>query len=114
MLEADFNVEKPEYRALVLRMTRAADYGIYRIFLDGKEITSNKDLAGALKPEPFDLYRAGVDVGDYYLGSQALAAGKHTLRFECVGRNPLSSGTALGLDSVRLRERWNRKRALLK
>ncbi len=114
VLEADFNVEKPEYRALVLRMTRAADYGIYRIFLDGKEITSNKDLAGALKPEPFDLYRAGMDVGDYYLGSQTLAAGKHTLRFECVGRNPLSSGTALGLDSVRLRERWNRKRAFLK
>ncbi|HYK90349.1 MAG TPA: hypothetical protein VE398_16355, partial [Acidobacteriota bacterium] len=39
--------------------------------------------------------------------------GKHTLRFEHIGRNPLSKGDQFGLDSVRLRERWLKKRKLL-
>ena len=55
-------------------------------------------------------YAQSVRVKDHYLGSFRLASGKHTVRFECVGRNPFSKGRHLGLDSVRLRERWNRKR----
>jgi hypothetical protein len=35
------------------------------------------------------------------------------LRFEGLGRNPLSSGSALGLDSICLRERWLKKRKFL-
>ena len=50
---------------------------------------------------------------DSYLGSFKLPQGKHALRFECVGRNPLSKGNYFGLDSVRLRERWLKKRKLL-
>ena len=33
-----------------------------------------------------------------------------TLRFEAAGRNVLSTGGALGLDSVRLRQRWHKLR----
>ena len=61
----------------------------------------------------FDFYSPDLKVKDLYLGSFRLAPGKHTLRFEGVGRNPLSKGVYLGLDSVRLRERWDRKRKLL-
>jgi len=31
--------------------------------------------------------------------------GKHTVRLECVGKNPQSQGYYLGIESVRLRER---------
>jgi hypothetical protein len=113
VLELDFTIEKTEYRGLMLRMTYAPDYGIYRIFLDGKNIRQPDDYMAGDKIEDYDLYSPNLDVKDHYLGSMKLTPGKHTLRFECVGRNPLSRGDYLGLDSVRLRERWNRKRKLL-
>lgn len=113
VLEVDFNVGKEEYRGLLLRMTHAEDYGIYRIFLDGKNIRQPDDYTGFQRLPDYDFYLNGLDVRDHYLGSFKLALGKHTLRFECVGRNPFAKGNYLGLDSIRLRERWDRKRKLL-
>jgi hypothetical protein len=57
--------------------------------------------------------RKELKVKDNYLGSFKLAPGKHTLRLECRGKNIMSSGYNVGLDSVRLRERWLKKRKLL-
>ena len=51
-----------------------------------------------------------LQVKDHYLGSFKPAPGKHALRFECVGRHPFAKGNYVGVDSVRLRERWDRKR----
>ncbi|MBN2272149.1 MAG: hypothetical protein JXN61_16160, partial [Sedimentisphaerales bacterium] len=65
------------------------------------------------KIEDYDFYSKELEVKEHYLGSFKLAPGKHTLRFECTGRNPLSKGNRLGLDSVRLRQRWDRKRKTL-
>jgi len=113
VLEVGFDVAKEEYRGLVLRMTSAEDYGAYRIFLDGKDVRQPADGAGGLRGNDFDFYAPGLEVKDHYLGSFKLARGRHLLRFEGVGRHPLSKGSALGLDSVRLRERWDRKRKLL-
>jgi len=113
ILEVDFQVEKEEYRGLVLRFTYAEDYGIYRIFLDGKDVRQPADYMAGQKIADYDFYSSVLQVKDNYLGSFKLTGGKHTLRLECVGRNPLSKGKYLGLDSVRLRERWNRKRKLL-
>jgi hypothetical protein len=62
---------------------------------------------------PVHFYSKTLQVKDHYLGSLKLATGKHTLKFEYVGRNPFSKGSLLGLDSVRLRERWNKKRKFL-
>jgi hypothetical protein len=98
-LELDFNVEKPEYRRLMLRLTHSYDYGIYRISLDGKPVG-----------QPLDLYSRNIEVHDHSLGDHELAAGKHTIRLDCTGRNPASTGTRLGVDSVRLRQRWLVKR----
>jgi hypothetical protein len=112
-LEVEFAVEKEEYRGLILRLTYAEDYGIYRIFLDGKNVRQPEDYMAGQKIQDYDLYSRTLEVKDHYLGSFKFVPGKHTLRFEGLGRNPLSKGNYLGLDSVRLRERWNRKRKLL-
>jgi hypothetical protein len=113
VLEVDFQVEKEEYRGLILRCTHAEDYGIWRIFLDGKNVAQPEDYMAGQKIHDFDFYSTQLEVKDHYLGSFKLPLGKHTLRFECVGRNPLSKGNYFGLDSVRLRERWLKKRKLL-
>lgn len=93
-LELRFDVPREEYRALILPLTRSYDFGVFRVLLDG-----------AVKVERLDLYAAETTVREIDLGSATLAAGTHTLRFECLGRSPLSAGHYLGLDSVRLRER---------
>jgi len=112
-LEVDFQVEKEEYRGLILRFTYAEDYGIYRIFLDGKNVRQPEDYMAGQKIEDYDFYAKELQVKDNYLGSFKLAAGKHTLRLEYVGRNLESKGNYLGLDSIRLRERWDKKRKSL-
>jgi len=113
VVEVDFQVEKEEYRGLILRFTYAEDYGIYRIFLDGKNVRQPPDYMAGQKIVDYDFYSPGLQVKDNYLGSFKLAPGKHTLRLECLGKNVLAKGNSLGLDSVRLRERWNKKRKLL-
>lgn len=113
-LELDFTVDKEELRGLVLRFTKAPDYGIYRIFLDGKDVTKLEDYPDWSSKGAMDFYDEGIEVKDYYLGSYVLAPGKHTFRFACVGKNPFSKGKLLGLDSVRLRERWQKKRKSLR
>ena len=37
---------------------------------------------------------------EHQWGQQQLAAGPHTLRFECVGKNPESRGYYLGFDAL--------------
>jgi hypothetical protein len=113
VVEVEFAIDKEEYRGLILRMTYAEDYGIYRVFLDGKNVRQPEDYMAGQKIQDYDLYSKTLEVRDHYLGSFKLVPGKHTLRFECLGRNPLSKGNSLGLDSVRLRERWMKKRKLL-
>jgi len=112
-LEVDFDVSKEEYRALVLRMTCAEDCGRYRILLDGKPVPLAEDGGHPAESPALDFYSRDLEVKDVYLGSLKLAAGNHALRFEGAGRNPLSKGSSLGLDSVRLRQRWDKKRKLL-
>lgn len=119
-LETDFYVEKEEARGLVIRMTHSHDYGIYKIFIDGVAIpnvpmTIDMDFnAPAENIKVIDLYSKNLLVKDYYLGSTNLKKGKHTIRFETIGKNDNSSGSYLGFDSFRLRERWNKKRASLR
>jgi hypothetical protein len=113
-VELDFQVEKKELRGLVLRLTNAPDYGIYRIFLDGKDVTELQAYPDWHPKGAMDFYDKNIVVKDYYLGSYVLEPGKHTLRFECVGKNPFAKENLFGLDSVRLRERWRKKRKSLR
>ena len=113
-LEVDFPVAEEELRGLVLRLTHGPDYGRYRIFLDGTEVTNLADYPDWNPRGARDFYSPQVEVRDLYLGSYTLSPGAHTLRFEAAGANPLSSGDNLGLDSVRLRERWHKQRPSLR
>jgi hypothetical protein len=97
--EFQFNINKEEYRQLTLRMTKSFDYGIYRIWLDEKLVRNY-----------YDFYLDGTDVVELNLGQYTLPAGLHTIRFDCVGKRGESQGAKLGFDSVRLRERWSKKR----
>ena len=119
-METDIIIENEEPRGLILRMTQANDYGIYKIFLDGipiPEVPMTTDInfnTPSKNAKKIDLYAKNLEVKDFYLGSTILKKGKHTIRFELIGQNNNSSGKMLGFDSFRLRERWNKKRASLK
>lgn len=98
-LETRFNVEKEELRRLILRTTHSYDYGVIRVLLDGSPVLDR-----------LDLYSAQIEVHDHSLGDRTLSKGEHMLRMECVGQNSASTGRRLGVDSIRLRQRWLRKR----
>jgi len=103
-----------DYRGLMLILTHAPDYGIYCIYLDRENIRLPEDYIDPDKPYEIDFYSEQMGVKEIYMGSLSLPVGTHTLRFECAGKNPYSKGYLLGLDSVRLRERWEKKRKSLR
>jgi hypothetical protein len=113
-LQVAFPVTDSALQGLVLRLTRAPDYGRWRVLLDGHDVTALATYPAWNPRGAQDLYAGAVDVRDLYLGSFTLSPGPHTLRFESAGRNALSTGDALGLDSVRLRRRWHKLRKPLR
>jgi hypothetical protein len=102
-VEFTFAVEKEQVRRLFVPVTHSYDFGIYQVSLDGKTVG-----------DAVDFYNPTVEVHDQPLGDMTLPPGTHTIRFTCTGRNPASRGWKLGIDSVRLRERWNVKREPIK
>jgi hypothetical protein len=93
-LEFPIDVKKKEPLRLLLNLTKSYDFGKYQPWLDGSR------LGGEL-----DLYSAKVASEEVHLLDFWPEPGRHVLRLECVGRNPLSSGFYCGIESVRLRER---------
>ncbi|MCF7976207.1 MAG: DUF2961 domain-containing protein [Phycisphaerae bacterium] len=99
-IEIPFEVQTKEPRRLLLAMTRSYDFGQYQAFLNG------------IKLGPvMDLYHPDIVSREYHLLDFWPEPGKYTLRLECVGKNPASTGLYLGIESVRLRERRPRVRA---
>lgn len=93
-VEIPVNVVKKEPLRLLLNLTKSYDFGQYQPSFDGVK------LGG-----PIDLYNKDVVNEESHLLDFWPEPGKHVLRLQCVGKNPLSSGYYLGLESVRLRER---------
>jgi hypothetical protein len=93
-LEIPFQGRKREPRRLVIKGTRAEDYGRYQAYLQGVRLGS-----------PIDFYHDRVTEWEWHLLDFWPDPGKYTLRLECVGRNPKSTGHFIGIESVRLRER---------
>jgi hypothetical protein len=74
-------------------LTRAPDYGIHQLAIDGKEIG-----------EPFDGYAPGVErVGPVAYGKVGLSKGRHELTLTITGKDPASSGYYAGIDVLELR-----------
>ncbi len=88
-------VEKAGTYQLTMQLTKAVDYGIVQLYLDGKK------LGG-----PIDLFNNGViATGVLDMGRHELSAGEHTLRIEIVGANEKAQkSTMFGLDYVKLVE----------
>ncbi len=93
-VEIPFSVKEKEPRRLLIKGTRANDYGRYQAYLNGVK------LGG-----PIDLYYDGISDWEWHLLDFWPEEGEYTLRLECVGKNPKSLGHFLGVESVRLRER---------
>ncbi len=93
-VEIPFEIEKKEPKRLLLVLTHSYDYGRYEASLNGVK------LGGTM-----DLYSPDITTREHHLLDFWPEPGKYTLRLECVGKNPASTGYYLGLESVRLRER---------
>lgn len=93
-LEIPFEVKRKEPLRLLLNLTKSYDFGIYQAYLNGIKL-------GA----PLDLFSADIVSTEAHLLDFWPDPGTYKLRLECVGKNPMSSGYFLGIESVRLRER---------
>ncbi len=98
-VEIPFEIEKRQPLRLLLVMTHSYDFGQYQAYLDGVKLG-----------EVIDLYSESILSREHHLLDFWPEAGKHTLRLQCVGSNPLSRGCYLGIESVRLRRRRDRVR----
>jgi hypothetical protein len=78
---------------ITAQLTKAVDYGIVQLSLDGRK------LGG-----PIDLFNNGViATGPLDLGTQAMSAGGHTLTVEIVGANAAAMKSYMfGLDYLKL------------
>jgi hypothetical protein len=94
-LELDLPVAKTGQYQLRAQFTKAVDYGIVQLSLDG-------EILG----EPVDLFHDGViATGEMNLGTRALSAGDHKLSVEITGANPRAVKSFMfGLDYVKLVE----------
>jgi len=93
-LEISLEVTNKEPLRLVLNATKANDFGKYQIFLNSVK------LGGAI-----DFFSDKVVAHEFHLLDFWPEPGHYTVRLECVGRNPQSSGFFCGIESVSLRER---------
>ena len=93
-MEIPFKVARKEPLRVVLNMTKSYDFGRYQASLNGVKVGGE-----------MDFYSADVVNEEFHLLDFWPDAGNYTLRLECVGRNPASTGHYLGIESVRLRER---------
>ena len=100
-VEIPISVKEKEPLRLLLNCCTSYDFGIYQPYLNGVKIGG-----------PIDLYAAKTAEREIHLLDFWPGAGDYTLRLECVGKNPAAQGFSLGIESVRLRERRPRVKAM--
>jgi hypothetical protein len=93
-IEIPLEVKRKEPLRLLLCATCVPDFGRYQAILDGVPVG-----------EPMDFYAAEVTTKEFPLLDLWPEPGKHVVRLENRGKNKLSDGISLGLESIRLRER---------
>lgn len=93
-LDIGLTVEKGGSYEVSVTLTKAVDYAIVQLYLDGQK-------AG----DPIDLYNDGViPTGPIALGAHELAQGEHKLTVEIVGANQKAvKAYMFGLDQIKLR-----------
>lgn len=99
--EMPIEVSVREPLRLLVTLGLGPDLGIYSLFLDGIRLG-----------EPMDLYAPELGMREFHFLDFWPEPGVYTVRLECVGKNHLSAGAALMIESVRLRERRPRVREM--
>ena len=94
-LELGVPVDKSGTYRLLMQLTKAIDYGIVQLYLDGQELG-----------EPIDLYNNGViATGPIDMGTHELDEGRHVLKIEIVGANEKAVKSYMfGLDYLKLED----------
>lgn len=100
-LEVPIRVSEKEPLRLLINMGRGPDLGIYEVSLDCVRLGV-----------PMDYYSPAVESREYHFLDFWPEPGEYILKLECVGKNHLSSGYGLMIESVRLRERRPRVKAM--
>jgi hypothetical protein len=92
-IDLGFNVDKAGKYNVLVRLTRAGDYGIH-------QLSVNDQKAG----DPIDSFSStGVTIGDpVSIGTFDLPAGQNKLTVEVTGKNAAASSYLFGLDYVKL------------
>ncbi|MBN2578949.1 MAG: DUF2961 domain-containing protein [Pirellulales bacterium] len=93
-IEIPIEVKRKEPLRLIVVATCGPDCGTYQATLDGVKLAA-----------PLDCYAPEVVSKEFPLMDFWPEPGVYTLQLECVGKNKLSDGVNLGVESVRLRER---------
>ncbi len=91
-LELEFPVVKPGKYHLMMRFTKAPDYGTVQVSLDKKNIGGPNDLY-----DPKVVLAKTVDLGEV-----EVTKGPHKLGIEMTGRNAESRGYLFGFDYIAL------------
>ncbi len=91
-LTLGFHLPKDGDYELFVRLTKARDYGIVQLSLDGHLVIDKIDLYA---PEP-------TPSGELSMGSHHLSAGEHSLQVKIVGSNPQAEKAYMfGIDYLR-------------
>jgi hypothetical protein len=92
-IDFGFNVEKAGKYNVMVRLTKAPDYGIVQFSVNGQK-----------SGDPIDLFNpGGVTIGDpTSLGTFDLTAGQNKLGVQVAGKNPSSPRYLVGLDYIKL------------
>jgi hypothetical protein len=96
------DVAEKEPLRLLINVALGPDLGIFTVSLiDAKSGTSNDVKLGT----QMDFYSPEISAREFHFLDFWPDPGRYTLKLECVGKNHLSSGFGLMIESVRLRER---------
>ncbi|MDI4645024.1 heparinase II/III domain-containing protein [Cohnella hashimotonis] len=88
----EFELDKPGTYQVNGKFIQSPSYGKIQTYVDGQPVG-----------DIFDGYDATVrTAAPFPLGQIELAAGKHTVKFELVGKNALSANTFIGVDGIQL------------
>jgi hypothetical protein len=97
--EIRFTVADKEPLRLLANLGLGPDLGIFQASLDGIDLR-----------DPMDLYAPSIEAREFHLLDFWPDPGEYVLRLTRLGKNHLSSGEGLAIESVRLRERRPRVR----
>lgn len=95
VLEIEFEVKQAGKYQIAVFLPEGPDFGNYQLYLNGEAQGAHRVLYSATPYNP-----AARVIGTFQLANR-----KHRLRFQCLGKSPLSRGHDLAVGAVTLTPR---------